>query len=122
MRTAYLDCFSGVSGDMLLGALLDVGLPEAHLRAVVSALQLDGVTLEISRPVVQGFAATRVQVHVHHHEHDHAHRHLAEIADLLERADLDPAVRARALAVFTRLAEAERAEVDTLAAEDGPLA
>ena len=77
MRTAYLDCFSGVSGDMLLGALLDVGLPEAHLRAVVSALQLDGVTLEISRPVVQGFAATSVQVHVHHHEHDHAHRHLA---------------------------------------------
>ena len=109
MRTAYLDCFSGVSGDMLLGALLDVGLPEAHLRAVVSALQLDGVTLEISRPVVQGFAATRVQVHVHHHEHDHVHRHLAEIADLLERADLDPAVRARALAVFTRLAEAEAA-------------
>lgn len=109
MRTAYLDCFSGVSGDMLLGALLDVGLPEAHLRAVVSALQLDGVTLEISRPVVQGFAATRAQVHVPYHDHDHhhAHRHLAEITALLERADLEPAVRARALAVFTRLAEAE---------------
>ena len=88
MRTAYLDCFSGVSGDMLLGALLDVGLPEAHMRAVVSALQLDGVTLEISRPVVQGFAATHVQVHVPYHDHDHhhAHRHLAEITALLDEA------------------------------------
>lgn len=109
MRTAYLDCFSGVSGDMLLGALLDVGLPEPVLREAVAALQLDGVTLEISRPVVQGFAATRVQVHVpcHDHDHHHAHRHLAEITALLDRAGLNPKVRARALAVFTRLAEAE---------------
>jgi uncharacterized protein (TIGR00299 family) protein len=111
MRTAYLDCFSGVSGDMLLGALLDVGLPEAVLREVVAALRLNGVTLEISRPVVQGFAATRVQVHVpcHDHEHHHAHRHLAEITTLLDRAGLEPVVRARALAVFTRLAAAEAA-------------
>lgn len=109
MRTAYLDCFSGVSGDMLLGALLDVGLPEAVLHEAVAALQLDGVTLEISRPVVQGFAATRVQVHVpcHDHDHHHIHRHLAEITALLDRAGLNPKVRARALAVFTRLAEAE---------------
>ena len=84
MRTAYLDCFSGVSGDMLLGALVDAGLPESLLREVVAALRLDWVALEISRPVVQGFAATRVQVHGprHHHEHHHAHRHLAEIATL----------------------------------------
>lgn len=109
MRTAYLDCFSGVSGDMLLGALLDVGLPEPVLHEAVAALQLDGVTLEISRPVVQGFAATRVQVHVpcHDHDHHHIHRHLAEITALLDRAGLNPKVRARALAVFTRLAEAE---------------
>lgn len=107
MRTAYLDCFSGVSGDMLLGALLDTGLPEAHLHKVVAALQLDGVTLDISRPVVQGFAATRVHVHIPHH--DHTHRHLAEITTLLARASLDPAVRTTALAVFTRLAKAEAA-------------
>ena len=111
MRTAYLDCFSGVSGDMLLGALVDAGLPESLLREVVAALRLDGVALEISRPVVQGFAATRVQVHGprHHHEHHHAHRHLAEIATLLDRTDLDTVVRERSLAVFTRLAEAEAA-------------
>jgi uncharacterized protein (TIGR00299 family) protein len=61
--------------------------------------------------VVQGFAATRVQVHVpcHDHEHHHAHRHLAEITTLLDRAGLEPVVRARALAVFTRLAAAEAA-------------
>jgi uncharacterized protein (TIGR00299 family) protein len=114
MQTAYLDCFSGVSGDMLLGALIDGGVDVSALHQVVAALQLDGVTLKVEPQVVQGFAATRVTVACDHHGHGHGHghhphRHLAEITALLQRADLPPRVRNRSLAVFTRLAEAEAA-------------
>jgi len=112
MNTAYLDCFSGVSGDMLLGALLDAGLPEAHLREVLAALPLHGFTLSVERKTVQGFAATRVTVECDshdHHSHEHEHRHLAEISSLLSKAAIPAQVRDKALAVFTRLAEAEAA-------------
>ena len=104
MATAYLDCFSGVSGDMLLGALLDTGVPEAHLREVLARLPLHDFTLAIDRRSVQGFAATRVQVDC---PPSHDHRHLAEIREILEHAGLAPSIRERALAVFTRLARAE---------------
>lgn len=118
--TAYLDCFSGVSGDMLLGALLDAGVPEDYLRGILSGLSLAGVDLAVERKVVQGFAATRVTVvcgHAHHHHggHHHEHRHLADIANLLAAAAMPPQVRDTALAVFTRLAEAEAAVHGTTA-------
>jgi len=117
MHTAYLDCFSGVSGDMLLGALVDAGVPEAHLRTVLAGLPLHDVSLIVERKTVQGFAATRVRVecggpdHCHHHHghQHHEHRHLAEITTLLNQAAIPPQVRGKALAVFTRLAEAEAA-------------
>jgi uncharacterized protein (TIGR00299 family) protein len=110
MQAAYLDCFSGVSGDMLLGALLDAGLPEAHLREVLAALPLHGFTLSIEQKTVQGFAATQARVeYAHRAHHRHAHRHLAEITTLLNKADMESSIRDKALAVFTRLAEAEAA-------------
>jgi hypothetical protein len=110
MNTAYLDCFSGVSGDMLLGALLDAGVPESSLRESLAALPLHGYALLVNRRVVHGFAATQVTVeetHHEHHDHHHAHRNLAEITALLGHASLPPSIRDRAIAVFTRLAEAE---------------
>lgn len=106
MQTAYLDCFSGVSGDMLLGALLDTGVPEAYLREMLASLPLQGSTLTVDRRTVQGFAATRVHVEC---PHSHTHRHLVEINTILESAALKPSIRAKALRVFTRLAEAEAA-------------
>ena len=113
MQTAYLDCFSGVSGDMLLGALLDAGVPEAYLREVLAGLRLPGVGLAVERRVAQGFVATKVTVacgHAPRHgAQHHDHRHLADIAELLAAAALPPQVRDAALAVFTRLAEAEAA-------------
>ncbi|MCL2790217.1 MAG: nickel pincer cofactor biosynthesis protein LarC [Desulfobulbus sp.] len=119
MQTAYLDCFSGVSGDMLLGALLDVGVSESYLRDILSKLSIPGVGLAVERKVVQGFAATKVTVacgHSHHHgAHGHEHRHLADIAGLLAAAAIPPQVRDTALAVFTRLAEAEAAAHGTTA-------
>jgi len=61
MRLAYLDCFSGISGDMFLGALLDAGLPASTLEETVAALNV-GARLEISRITRGGIAGTKVDV------------------------------------------------------------
>lgn len=109
---AYLDCFSGVSGNMLLGALIDAGYPEAELRKILAGLPLHGCTLTVEQPTIHGFATTRVVVDEHgphHHGDHHPHRGLADISRLLNEAALPEPVRDRALAVFTRLAEAEAA-------------
>ncbi len=109
---AYLDCFSGVSGNMLLGALLDAGYPEECLRKTLTALPLDGVAVRIDRRSFQGFAATQVVVITQesdHHGHSHAHRRLNDIASILCESELPELIQQRALAVFTRLAEAEAA-------------
>lgn len=101
MRVAYLECFSGISGDMFLGALLDAGAPPRVLEDTVAALDI-GAKLEISRVVRSGISATKVDVWVdgekdlpreeywaqqdvaralapaksqHGHEHDHSHEH-----------------------------------------------
>lgn len=108
MRTAYLDCFSGVSGDMLLGALLDAGVPETYLREIFSGLLPDGYQLTVIRKTVQGLTATQVLINDLKH-HPHPHRHLQDIHDLLHRSAVPAPVRDRSLAVFTRLAGAEAA-------------
>lgn len=107
---AYLDCFSGVSGNMLLGALLDAGYPEASLRNTLAALPVGGVTVNIERRCFHGFAATQVIVsEPEPSHHAHPHRHLSDIARLLDESSLAQQLKQRALAVFTRLAEAEAA-------------
>ena len=98
MRIAYLECFSGISGDMFLGALIDAGVPPRVLEETVAALNV-GARLEISRVVRSGISATKVDVWVDgekdmpreeywakqeqsndHHSHHHEHRHSAESA------------------------------------------
>ena len=104
MKIGYFDCGSGAAGDMILGAMVSAGLSPDELRAALGGLRLEGWTLE-ARPVVkQGFAAIRVEVHA---ADTHTHRHLRQITRLIEDADLPPAVRERAIRIFTRLAEAE---------------
>ena len=104
MNIAYLDCFSGISGDMLLGALIDAGLPEAELHAVAGDLGLTGCRLEITSTADSPLRATRVRVQV---DAPQSHRHLPEIETILNAAPLDPPVRERSLAIFRSLAEAE---------------
>ncbi|HKP36959.1 MAG TPA: nickel insertion protein, partial [Pyrinomonadaceae bacterium] len=62
MTIAYLDCFAGISGDMLLGALIDVGWPEEQLREVIARLKLGDVQLKVDRVVKHGISATQVNV------------------------------------------------------------
>lgn len=107
MRTAYFDCFAGISGDMTLGALLDAGLPQSALEAVLRQLPLTGWELRVQRVVKQGLAATSVQVHLATTEQPH--RHLADILRMLDDGNLPPTVHDRASGVFVRLAQAEAA-------------
>jgi len=104
MKTAYLDCFSGVSGNMLLGALLHTGLPAEVLRTSLAGLQLPDWQLDIQHNTVSGLQACLVRVRS---QEPPTHRHLHHIRDLLEQSTLPQAVSSRAVAVFTRLAEAE---------------
>jgi len=99
MRIAYLDCFSGMSGDMFLGALVDAGVSTTLLEQTVAALNL-GARLEISRVVRGGIAATKVDVFVHgekelpreefweaEHGHGHSHEHHSHVADQLHQTE-----------------------------------
>jgi uncharacterized protein (TIGR00299 family) protein len=107
LKIAWFDCFAGISGDMTLGALVAAGWDPEALRSLPARLGLEGVTVSIE-PARRGpFAATRVDVQVA--EAKQPHRHLHHIAKILEAAELTPTVRARALAVFRKLAEAEAA-------------
>lgn len=110
MRVAYLDMFSGVSGDMLLGACLDAGVPLSELEEAIESLGLAGVRLVAERVRRHGIAATRCVVEV---PDAAGERGLGQILDLLAGADLAAGVRDRATAVFERLAAAEAKVHDT---------
>ena len=104
MKTAYFDCIAGASGDMLLGALVDLGLPAADLEAGLAKLKLDDFHLHVGKVSKNGFGATKVDVHVHDHAPE---RHLREIRAIVEAADFSATVRERAMRVFTRICEVE---------------
>jgi pyridinium-3,5-bisthiocarboxylic acid mononucleotide nickel chelatase len=126
-KTLYFDCFSGASGDMILGALLDLGLPLDDLRGALGSLAADLGGLSASRVLRAGVSATKFRVdagdedhhwHAHdHHPHDHHHhRSLKEIAGLIDRSALSSEGRRRAVHLFERLAEAE-AEIHAMPVE-----
>ena len=102
----YYDCFAGISGDMNLAAMLDLGVPEAHLRAELAKLPLSGYSLNVTREARKGITGTRVDVVVQESSHHH-HRAWRDIRALIEGSALSAAVKARATGIFQRLAEAE---------------
>jgi uncharacterized protein (DUF111 family) len=103
-RVIYFDCFSGISGDMALGALLDVGVSLDALRAMLQRLGVGGWELHASREVRGPLAGTRACVVA---PEDHHHRTLTDIRALISAAPLPPAVVERSIRIFTLLAEAE---------------
>jgi uncharacterized protein (TIGR00299 family) protein len=105
MKTAYLDCFSGISGDMLLGALLDAGLPLDDLERALKGLHLEGWHLAASREARHGISGTRLVVKID--DAPQPPRDLAAIRKLISAAGLDQEVKEKSLAVFTSLGEAE---------------
>ncbi len=104
MRIAILDAFSGISGDMTLGALLAVGLDSEWLRALPARLGLDGVTVQIHDVLRGELACKKVDFGIPPQPHG---RHLRQIRELVARADVPADVRAKADAAFEAIATAE---------------
>ena len=103
-RIAYLDCFAGISGDMLLGALVDVGWPEQNLRELIAKLKLGDVQLKVERISKRGIAATQVNVISSPHQ---PHRGLRDLASIVMQAELPQSIQQRAISALKLLAEAE---------------
>jgi pyridinium-3,5-bisthiocarboxylic acid mononucleotide nickel chelatase len=136
-KTLYFDCFSGASGDMIIGGLLDLGLPIDDLRAALGSLSVDYGSVSAERVLRAGVSATKFRVtahdepptheHAHSHGHSHAHGHshghdhatpshdhhhhhsLKEITGFIRQSSLSGAGKDRAIHLFERLAEAEAA-------------
>src|SRR3712207_517333 len=100
----WLDLSAGASGDMLLGALVDAGVPLEVLADAVAALPVERMLLTAEPDARHGLGGTRVHVHA---PESGVHRTWADVRGILADADLDDAVREGALAVFERLALAE---------------
>ncbi|MCS7270674.1 MAG: nickel pincer cofactor biosynthesis protein LarC [Gemmataceae bacterium] len=104
MRVAHFDCFSGISGNMVLGALLDAGVPIEPIQAALASLQLP-LRLEVRTVQRAGFRAVHVEVHAE--EQPSHHRYVEEIEQLIRRAAVTPTQRELALKILHRLAQAE---------------
>lgn len=104
-RAAFFDCFSGASGDMVLGALLDAGLPEDRLRAELAKLDLSGYRIEVQRVARSGLAGTQVRVRLE--DRRPRERSLSDIEAIIGRSALSQPARERIQEVFRRLARVE---------------
>lgn len=104
MKIAYFDCIGGASGDMILAALLDAGLPEATLHEQLALLRLPGFELRSRRVNKNGFTATKVDVIV---ADDAPARHLPDIEAVVTGSDLAPAIKQQAIDIFRRLGQVE---------------
>lgn len=106
MKVCYLECFSGISGDMLLGALADAGADPGQLRDSIGALGLDGVELVFEKCSRAGIAGMNLTVNV---AQDHSHRSLSKIEQIIGSSSLSEQVRERSIRIFRRLGEVEAA-------------
>jgi pyridinium-3,5-bisthiocarboxylic acid mononucleotide nickel chelatase len=104
-KIAYFDCFSGISGDMVLGALLDLGLEPERLREVLRSLPVSGYRLEIGRERRGAIMGTRCRVALE--DAPQEHRRLADINAMIEASSLEPSIKEQSKAIFARLAQAE---------------
>lgn len=105
MKVLYFDCFAGISGDMTLGAFLDIGADPDHLEKELAKLKVPGFHLKIEKTQKRGITGTKC--HVVMDGHEHAHRHFGDIVKIIEGSGLDAAVQKTAIAIFRRVAEAE---------------
>src|SRR5579863_6372732 len=103
MKLCYLDAFSGISGDMTVGALIDAGAPSEPLLDALRSLDT-GAAFAVDKTVRGGIAATKFRVTINGNQ---PHRHLSHILKLITASSIPDRVKHNASAVFTRLGEAE---------------
>ena len=103
MRVAYFDCFSGISGDMTLGALVDAGVDPRAIQGAIAGL---GLPCELTFETVRraGFRATHARVVA---PQEHAHRHLHHIEAMIDKSSITPRQNELAKRIFRKIGEAE---------------
>jgi len=104
MRIAYLDCLSGISGDMTLGALIDAGIDPSIIQDGIDSLGLPSCELVVEETIRHGFRAVNVQVK---HDEQHSHRHLHHITEMIDNSELTESQKNLSKEIFQHLAEAE---------------
>src|SRR5262249_10869214 len=123
MKTLFFDCFSGISGDMTIGALLDLGLDFEYLKTELRKLPVEGYELKVSRAVRSNLSAMKFDVlmdgqpspsgrgqgeghnhHHHEHSHSHFHRKASEILSMIGESKLSAGAKRFAADIFTKLA------------------
>ena len=105
MRVLYYDCFSGISGDMNLGAMIDLGVDKEYLIGELKKLNLEGWELIAERDQRHGIFGTKVTVRQTRHEH--AHRHLSDIESIINNSALDVRTKELSMKIFMKIALAE---------------
>lgn len=105
-RILYYDCFAGISGDMNLGALVDLGVDPEHLQAELAKLNIPGFRLDIKPGIRKGISGTKVTVVIGDPDHE-SHRHLHHIEKIINESALSGSIKAKSLAIFNLIAEAE---------------
>ncbi len=133
MKTLYIDCQAGIAGDMFVGALLDLGVPQKILLDALESLHIDDFRIEIAKKQTHGILATDYNVILtheapdghghehshehgehhhdhgqpHDHEHTHGHRNLHDVESLIDQSGLSPSVKEKAKEIFGYVARAE---------------
>ncbi|MEA1885592.1 MAG: nickel pincer cofactor biosynthesis protein LarC [Bacteroidota bacterium] len=105
MNTLYYDCFSGISGDMNLGAMIDLGIDKDYLIGELKKLDLEGWEMHVEKDQRHGITGTKVTIVLTKEEK--AHRHLSDIQNIIDKSSLVPAVKRLALEIFSKVAQAE---------------
>jgi len=104
MKIAYFDCFSGISGDMTVSALLDAGLKIETLEKELKKLSLSGYRLEVNKVIKKGISATQFKVEI---KEEGVERRFKDILDIFEKSKLDEEIKEEAKKIFLNIAQAE---------------
>ncbi len=111
MKVLYFDCSSGISGNMVLGALLEIVGDETYFRKEIEKLHVKGYALEITKKVKNGITGTHVDVILQHEHqdghHHHEHRNLEDVYQIIDSSAIEEKTKALAKRIFLRVAEAE---------------
>lgn len=106
MKILYYDCFAGISGDMNLGAMIDLGVDADYLKTELEKLNIDGFHLEIKTDLRKGITGTKADVIIENQENE-KHRHLRHVEEIVNGSSLPEKVKRNALKIFDLIAEAE---------------
>jgi uncharacterized protein (TIGR00299 family) protein len=104
MVVAYFDCFSGIAGDMILGALIDAGLNVTDLKKELQKLNISGYKIQTKKITYNNIVGTDVNIDI---KETHVHRHLSDINQIIEKSKLDADIKKLSKQIFLNLAKAE---------------